>query len=151
MAEVLVLAEHDGGEVKKVTVELLSAARRLSSYQPNDIEDMQSQLLPAALGNAPNAEIELSLDDYPMWGQTFRGEGYDTYLAGKWHMDEVCMQRSFEHMGPVGPGMYRSTGITGTAYHRPHPDGSRSGRSHSRNSDRPSRNGRSRSGRSADR
>ena len=29
MAEVLVLAEHDGGEVKKVTVELLSAARRL--------------------------------------------------------------------------------------------------------------------------
>jgi electron transfer flavoprotein alpha subunit len=29
MAEVLVLAEHDGGEVKKVTVELLAAARRL--------------------------------------------------------------------------------------------------------------------------
>jgi electron transfer flavoprotein alpha subunit len=29
MAEVLVLAEHDGGEVKKVTVELLTAARRL--------------------------------------------------------------------------------------------------------------------------
>ena len=32
MAEVLVLAEHtDGGEVKKVTVELLTAARRLGS------------------------------------------------------------------------------------------------------------------------
>ena len=29
MAEVLVLAEHDGGEVKKVTLELLTAARRL--------------------------------------------------------------------------------------------------------------------------
>jgi electron transfer flavoprotein alpha subunit len=29
MAEVLVLAEHEGGEVKKVTVELLTAARRL--------------------------------------------------------------------------------------------------------------------------
>jgi electron transfer flavoprotein alpha subunit len=29
MAEVLVLAEHSGGEVKKVTVELLTAARRL--------------------------------------------------------------------------------------------------------------------------
>jgi electron transfer flavoprotein alpha subunit len=29
MAEVLVLAEHDGGEVKKVTAELLTAARRL--------------------------------------------------------------------------------------------------------------------------
>jgi electron transfer flavoprotein alpha subunit len=31
MAEVLVLAEHDGGEVKKVTAELLTAARRLGS------------------------------------------------------------------------------------------------------------------------
>ena len=31
MAEVLVLAEHDGGEVKKVTLELLTAARRLGS------------------------------------------------------------------------------------------------------------------------
>src|SRR5215475_424077 len=29
MAEVLVLAEHSGGEVKKVTCELLTAARRL--------------------------------------------------------------------------------------------------------------------------
>src|SRR5580692_8149198 len=29
MAEVLVLAEHSGGEVKKVTAELLTAARRL--------------------------------------------------------------------------------------------------------------------------
>jgi len=31
MSEVLVLAEHTGGEVKKVTVELLTAARRLGS------------------------------------------------------------------------------------------------------------------------
>ena len=31
MAEVLVLAEHSGGEVKKVTCELLTAARRLGS------------------------------------------------------------------------------------------------------------------------
>jgi electron transfer flavoprotein alpha subunit len=31
MAEVLVLAEHTGGEVKKVTVELLTAARRLGA------------------------------------------------------------------------------------------------------------------------
>jgi electron transfer flavoprotein alpha subunit len=31
MAEVLVLAEHDGGEVKKVTLELVTAARRLGS------------------------------------------------------------------------------------------------------------------------
>jgi electron transfer flavoprotein alpha subunit len=31
MAEVLVLAEHDGGEVKKVTLELLTAARRLGA------------------------------------------------------------------------------------------------------------------------
>lgn len=102
----------------------MNAARRLSSYQPNDIEDMQSKLLPTALGDAPNEEIELSLDDFPMWAQTFRGEGYDTYITGKWHMDNVCMQRSFMEMGPVGPGMYRSTGIRGTAYQRPHADGS---------------------------
>ena len=31
MAEVLVLAEHSGGSVKKVTTELLTAARRLGS------------------------------------------------------------------------------------------------------------------------
>jgi electron transfer flavoprotein alpha subunit len=31
MAEVLVLAEHSGGAVKKVTTELLTAARRLGS------------------------------------------------------------------------------------------------------------------------
>jgi electron transfer flavoprotein alpha subunit len=31
MAEVLVLAEHADGEVKKVTLELLTAARRLGS------------------------------------------------------------------------------------------------------------------------
>jgi electron transfer flavoprotein alpha subunit len=42
MAEVLVLAEHSGGEVKKVTVELLTAARRLGT--------------PAAVWAGPGAE-----------------------------------------------------------------------------------------------
>lgn len=101
----------------------MDAARRLSSYQPNDVEDMQSKLLPAALGDAPNAEVELSLGDYQMWVQTFRAAGYHTYLCGKWHVDDVSMQRSFTEMGPDGPGMYRSTGIKGSAYQRPHPDG----------------------------
>lgn len=100
----------------------MEAARRLSSYQPNDVDDMQSKLLPSA-GLDPHAEVELALGDYPMWVQTFRQAGYNTFLTGKWHVDDVSMQRCFSEMGPDGPGMYRSTGINGTAYHRPHADG----------------------------
>ncbi|MBS1813925.1 MAG: sulfatase-like hydrolase/transferase [Acidobacteria bacterium] len=81
----------------------MEAARRLSSYQPNDIDDMQSKLLPAALGNDHNQEVELALGDYQLWVQTFRGAGYHTYLCGKWHVDDVSMQRCFTEMGPDGP------------------------------------------------
>jgi electron transfer flavoprotein alpha subunit len=51
MAEVLVLAEHDGGEVKKVTAELVTAARRLG--EPSVVWAGEG----AADGNARLAEF----------------------------------------------------------------------------------------------
>jgi arylsulfatase A-like enzyme len=47
--------------------------------------------------------------DKPMWGQTLREAGYDTFITGKWHLDAVGLQRSFKEMGPVAPGYLAST------------------------------------------
>jgi arylsulfatase A-like enzyme len=44
----------------------------------------------------------------PVWGQTLRAHGYDTFITGKWHLDAVSLQRSFAKMGPVGPGFLDS-------------------------------------------
>ncbi|HTF64182.1 MAG TPA: sulfatase-like hydrolase/transferase, partial [Edaphobacter sp.] len=34
----------------------------------------------------------------PVWGQTLREAGYDTFITGKWHLDAVTLQRSFSEM-----------------------------------------------------
>jgi arylsulfatase A-like enzyme len=60
-------------------------------------------------------------DFTPLWGQTLRQAGYDTYIAGKWHLDPTMLQRCFDHMGPIGLGMFESTP---DAYHRPAPGNS---------------------------
>lgn len=57
--------------------------------------------------------------DKPMWGQTLREAGYDTFITGKWHLDAVGLQRSFGEMGPVAPGFLNSTP---DMYNRPSPD-----------------------------
>lgn len=57
----------------------------------------------------------------PVWGQTLREAGYDTYIAGKWHLDAVSLQRSFSEMGPVAPGYLPSTP---DMYNRPAPGNS---------------------------
>lgn len=57
-------------------------------------------------------------DFTPLWGQTLRAAGYQTYIAGKWHLDPTMLQRCFEEMGPIGLGMFESTP---DAYHRPTP------------------------------
>jgi arylsulfatase A-like enzyme len=54
----------------------------------------------------------------PVWGQTLREHGYDTFITGKWHLDAVSLQRSFAKMGPVGPGFLNSTP---DMYNRPAP------------------------------
>ena len=58
------------------------------------------------------------LDYVPTWGQTLGNAGYQTYIAGKWHLDATVLQRSFQEMGPVGLGMFPSTA---DAYDRPSP------------------------------
>jgi len=50
-----------------------------------------------------------SCGDYPLMGQTFRGQGYDTFMTGKWHNSGNSLERSFEHVGPTGPGMYHES------------------------------------------
>lgn len=55
---------------------------------------------------------------HPTWGQTFRAAGYDTFITGKWHLDAVSLNRSFDHQRFVGPGFLPSTK---QAYNRPSP------------------------------
>jgi arylsulfatase A-like enzyme len=61
------------------------------------------------------------LDQVPTWGQTLSKAGYDTYICGKWHLDPTVLQRSFQEMGPVAPGMLESSPVGGAAYNRPAP------------------------------
>ncbi len=56
------------------------------------------------------------VDDTPLWGQTMGRAGYDTFIVGKWHLDPTTLQRSFQEMGPVAPGMFESGP---SAYGRP--------------------------------
>lgn len=54
----------------------------------------------------------------PVWGQTLREAGYETFMTGKWHLDAVSLQRSFSQLGPVAPGYLPSTP---DMYNRPAP------------------------------
>jgi len=33
---------------------------------------------------------------YPLWGETFRKAGYETFITGKWHVGEDALKRSFD-------------------------------------------------------
>ena len=57
-----------------------------------------------------------------LWGETLGKAGYDTFMAGKWHIPEEALKRSFKHLGPLTGGFLESTGENGEAYHRPAPD-----------------------------
>ncbi len=61
------------------------------------------------------------LDEVRTWGQTLGAAGYETYICGKWHLDPTVLQRSFQQMGSVAPGMLPSTPEGGAAYDRPRP------------------------------
>jgi arylsulfatase A-like enzyme len=64
---------------------------------------------------------EAGIDKVPTWGQTLGSAGYRTYICGKWHLDPTVLQRSFQEMGPIAPGMLESTPLDGAAYDRPRP------------------------------
>lgn len=34
--------------------------------------------------------------DHPLWGETFRKAGYETFITGKWHVGEKALKRSFD-------------------------------------------------------
>ncbi len=33
--------------------------------------------------------------NYPLWGETFKNAGYDTFMSGKWHVSRQALLRSF--------------------------------------------------------
>jgi arylsulfatase A-like enzyme len=61
---------------------------------------------------APNAAL---------WGETLGQAGYDTFMAGKWHIPEAALKRSFKTLGPLTGGFRESTTNRGPAYFRPAP------------------------------
>jgi choline-sulfatase len=54
----------------------------------------------------------------PLWGETLGAAGYDTSIAGKWHLSDANLKRSFKEIGRVSPGMFESGPA---AYNRPAP------------------------------
>jgi len=62
---------------------------------------------------------QANIETAPLWGQTFREAGYDTFMTGKWHNGQATLYKSFSTIGDVGEGMYPSTPENGQAYNRP--------------------------------
>ena len=56
-----------------------------------------------------------------LWGQTLGNAGYDTYIAGKWHLPQRPLKESFRTLGPLTGGFLPSTTNGGAAYLRPAP------------------------------
>ncbi|MHC1768992.1 MAG: sulfatase-like hydrolase/transferase [Verrucomicrobiia bacterium] len=54
-----------------------------------------------------------------LWGETLGKAGYDTYMAGKWHLPDAALGRSFRTLGPLTGGFLPSTTNAGPAYFRP--------------------------------
>ncbi len=57
--------------------------------------------------------------DVPLWGETLGQAGYHTFMAGKWHIPDAALSRSFKTIGPLTGGFLPSTPETGEAYRRP--------------------------------
>jgi choline-sulfatase len=56
-----------------------------------------------------------------LWGETLGNAGYDTFMAGKWHIPDSALKRSFKTIGPLTGGFLPSTAAGAEAYGRPAP------------------------------
>lgn len=56
-----------------------------------------------------------------LWGETLGKAGYATFMAGKWHLSDDSLRRSFQSFGPLTGGFLPSTPEAGAAYRRPAP------------------------------
>src|SRR5258706_4347736 len=63
--------------------------------------------------------VQRHIEQTPLWAETFGANGYDTSIAGKWHLSQANLKRSFKHKGTVSGGMFESGP---TAYNRPSPE-----------------------------
>jgi arylsulfatase A-like enzyme len=54
-----------------------------------------------------------------LWGETMGKAGYATFMAGKWHLPDDALPRSFQTIGPLTGGFLPSTPTDGPAYRRP--------------------------------
>ncbi len=61
------------------------------------------------------------ISDGPLWGETLGRAGYETFMAGKWHIPDQALARSFKAHGPLTGGFLQSTTNGGAAYYRPAP------------------------------
>jgi arylsulfatase A-like enzyme len=59
-----------------------------------------------------------NIEKTPLWTETMGANGYDTSMAGKWHLSKPNLNRAFKHTAVVAAGMFESGP---TAYHRPSP------------------------------
>ncbi len=62
--------------------------------------------------------VQRDIEKAPLWGETMGANGYDTSIAGKWHLSKPNLARSFKHQAVVAGGMFESGP---TAYNRPSP------------------------------
>ena len=56
-----------------------------------------------------------------LWGETLGRAGYETFMAGKWHIPDAALKRSFKSLGPLTGGFLLSTTNGAEAYFRPAP------------------------------
>jgi len=76
------------GAVCAPSRQMINTGRNLhfTGFQPKSPNHKTKKLKKAAANKSP----------YPLWGETFRKAGYETFITGKWHVGEEALKRSFD-------------------------------------------------------